>query len=157
MKISIKVLLLFIIFIINNSLLKAQTGNGTQLEYSYDANGNRITRTPINLTLISKSVVIDSTQNKNNKPTGNVSSNFRLSVAPNPTKSFVNVTLESNDVKGKFEFEYTITSITGALIVKNNVLASSTDIDLSGITDGVYLLKVTTSNKNFIYKIVKAN
>ncbi|MES2656523.1 MAG: T9SS type A sorting domain-containing protein [Bacteroidota bacterium] len=158
MKIVNKLILLFIIIIINNSLLKGQDTSGeTQLVYTYDANGNRLTRTPIDVTLLSKSVIIDSTQNKNNTLINNASSNFKINIAPNPTTSFVNVTVQSTDVKEKFEFEYTITSITGALIQKNKVSANSTDIDLSGIADGVYLLKLTTNNKNFIYKIVKAN
>jgi len=157
MKILNKVILVFIIIVINNSIIKGQSVNGIQLEYTYDANGNRLTRTPIEVTLVSKTIIIDTVQNKKNKPTNSATVDFKINIAPNPTASFVTINMQSTDLKEKFEFEYTITSITGALILKNKVLANSTDIDLSGFTDGIYLLKLTTNNKNFIYKIVKAN
>jgi YD repeat-containing protein len=142
---------------VNNCFLKGQSGNGTQLQYTYDANGNRLTRTVITVTMVSKTSVTDTLQSKKNVPINSAATDFKINVGPNPTTSLVTVSLQNTDLKQKEEFEYVVTSVTGAQVLTNKVQTSNTDIDLGGLKDGVYILKLMANNKTFIYKIVKAN
>ena len=144
---------------INNSFLKAQSGNGTQLQYTYDNNGNRLTRTVIdNFTItLGKTGITDTLQSKKYVPITNVSNDFKINVWPNPTTSTISIGLQSTDLKQKQEFEYVVTSITGSLLLQNKVFTNNTELDLSGLNNGIYLLKLIANNKTYIYKILKVN
>lgn len=156
MKLLNKLPLLLVILLLNNGLIKGQSTGTTKLEYTYDGNGNRITRT-VTVTLLNKAFITDTLQSKKNTPITNAATDFKISVAPNPTTSLVTIGIQSTDLKQKNELEYFVTSITGALVLQNKVYTNSTEIDLSGLKDGVYVLKLIANNKTFIYKIVKSN
>lgn len=152
-----KLMFLLLIFLVNKKIVMSQTIPGTKLEYTYDANGNRIVRTKINVLLLSKFNIADTISKKKEIPKEDLLSNFNIVVGTNPTNSNITIELKSSSTNTQNEFEYTITSSSGTLLLNNKVFSKTTNIDLSGLTDGLYLLKLVSNNKIYIYKIVKTN
>ena len=71
-----------------------------------------------------------------------------ISVYPNPTANFI--TLNREDLTGNFSLE--IYSLLGELLISSN---AQTQVDLSNLTNGVYILKLIQDNFIFTKKIVK--
>lgn len=157
MKTQIKFAVLIIVLCFIQTTLLGQTTIGTKLQYTYDANGNRTTRTILTVTLLSKFNPDDTINQKKETSIDKAQSAFNVIVGPNPTSCNITIELQSNSNTTINEFEYTITSSSGALLLSNKVNAKNSIIDLSGFKDGLYLLSLTTNNKTNIYKIVKAN
>jgi hypothetical protein len=74
---------------------------------------------------------------------GGVSESRTLSVYPNPASSIVHVSRESG---GSLQ----IISETGAVVARPTVAVGSDQIDVSGLTSGVYLLRDPVTNEKQI-------
>lgn len=157
MKTQIKFAVLIIVLCFIQTTLLGQATIGTKLQYTYDANGNRLTRSILTVSLLSKFNPDDTINQKKATSSDKAQSAFNVIVGPNPTSSNITIELKCNSNTTINEFEYTITSSSGALLLSNKVNAKNSIIDLSGFKDGLYLLSLTTNNKTNIYKIVKAN
>ena len=72
-----------------------------------------------------------------------------VSVAPNPTNSFVSITSKFN-IKSIELFD-----VQGRLLETSFENNTTTKIDLSGKQNGIYFLKINTENGNKVEKIVK--
>ena len=75
-----------------------------------------------------------------------------ISVFPNPTTSFLNI--------NSFQFnqqnsDYSVSDLTGRIITKGVLNKNINEIDLSTITEGIYIAKVNINNVVVNYKIVK--
>jgi hypothetical protein len=76
--------------------------------------------------------------------------NWNLSVYPNPTNGLIYI--EGKDLSGS---QIVIRNIIGNQIVKKVIQKSrKTEIDLSGYSNGIYLLHIRKGDKNVIRKIV---
>jgi YD repeat-containing protein len=160
MKTQIKFAVLIIVLCFIQTNLLGQTTVGTKLQYTYDANGNRSTRSILTVSLLSKFNPDDTINHKKETSSDKAQSTFNVIIGPNPTSNNIIIELQSNSNTVNTvinEFEYTITSSSGAILLSNKVNAKTGIIDLSGFKDGLYLLSLTTNNKTNIYKIVKAN
>ncbi len=71
-----------------------------------------------------------------------------LNIYPNPTKDFVTI-------KGKANTIYTIYDYTGKLIFTKKANTANTNIDLSELNSGVYLVKATLNNNTSFSKLIK--
>ena len=79
-----------------------------------------------------------------------------ISVFPNPTKSQITINISnSSDYK---QITVQIFSLTGRM-VHQSVYQNKTPIELSGLTEGIYLLRLTDKQKtlNYTQKIIKIN
>jgi hypothetical protein len=80
----------------------------------------------------------------------NVTSDLSLNIYPNPTVG--KVTIECLN-SGNFDFK--VIDPTGRMILsKTNIGGKTINIDLSGFSKGIYLIKVNSLEKSAIYKIV---
>ncbi len=71
-----------------------------------------------------------------------------LNIYPNPTKDFVTI-------KGKANTIYTIYDYTGKLIFTKKANTTNTNIDLSELNSGVYLMRATLNDTTSFSKIIK--
>ncbi len=76
--------------------------------------------------------------------------NYQLNINPNPSKNFINVNVDINLV-GR---SYTISDITGMIIVSGKVISENFTIDLTAFKSGVYYLNVGDKYKQNL-KIIK--
>ncbi|TKG90730.1 T9SS type A sorting domain-containing protein [Puteibacter caeruleilacunae] len=135
-----------------------------QVSFTYDATGNRETRSMIVEQLKSASLndsifVQDDLELGN----GNVKDNMlsedlsstllgkSIKVYPNPTSGALKVDVAGNVKNGLLM----IYSIKGSLIVKKPVHTGVTNIDLTKHPAGVYLMKVNIDGKLSDWKIIK--
>jgi hypothetical protein len=77
--------------------------------------------------------------------------NLSLQTYPNPASGVLNIYANGNQIiEG-----YTLMNLSGNILVNNaNVQAKGTSIDLSNISEGLYILQTTTSAKTYIEKII---
>ncbi len=72
-----------------------------------------------------------------------------LNVFPNPTK--YKITIETNALNSFFEFN----DISGKLLIKDAIISSKFEIDLSRFNSGMYFLTVYNGNQQIHRKIIK--
>ena len=73
-------------------------------------------------------------------------------IYPNPAKDVLYINISKHDVK-KIE----LVDIVGKLVYANNNVNINNKVDLAKFAEGVYFIRLYTSEKTFIYKISKVN
>lgn len=117
------------------------------LEYTYDANGNRVKREIMYVEL------------KSSKDTSKISSinsfiaSSEISVFPNPTKGqlLVNIT----NLSPKETSSILIYDINGRQLITISPITESNNIDLSSYSSGVYVMKISIGTDTSEWKILK--
>ena len=124
---------------------------GQQLnhEYSYDNAGNRTTRTIIQLN--SKRAGEANNEELCNPLTDVLSSGETMRLFPNPTQETIRLELLGDKKIGR----YTLTDITGRLVIEGSCETPSLTLNLSAQSEGIYLLEFLIDEKPHIYKIIK--
>lgn len=156
MKSAIQYTMVLLALTMFSAKLIGQTTAANKLSYGYDNNGSRISRVKTEVLIFSK-FNPNELITKKNPETDSAQVSFSVKVGPNPTSKLVTVQLETNTNKSNTSFNYTLTTNAGALVYTSTVLANNTTIDLSSLTDGLYLLKLTANNTTYLYKIIKTS
>jgi hypothetical protein len=78
-------------------------------------------------------------------------SSLNVSVFPNPTNNFVNVDLGNYNAV----VNYTLLSVEGRVIAKENNINNNFIIDLSSESKGIYFLNILTESDLKVYKVIK--
>jgi hypothetical protein len=147
---------LVIVLIITGSFLPRICHSQTiDFTYGYDASGNRTSRTFVykRSAKISKDTLsYNSIEKKKNSEIKEMLGTSAITVYPNPTKGLltVNIPLTENDVA-----RVTLYDIQGKSIMDYKNPGTSTDIDLTGLPSGFYLLRISLNNKPLTWKIIK--
>lgn len=79
-----------------------------------------------------------------------VQAGFKIS--PNPTNGLINVEL-SNALQNE-NVQFKLLSVTGQQVGAFKINGTSTDLDLTGFTSGLYLLQLVGNNINLVHRIV---
>lgn len=106
---------------------------------------SNLTITTLQINLIDSTLCADVIDN-----TGNIESVFTFDAFPDPANEIINIRMESG---GKIKI--TILDITGNIVYSNNFGEYLLEIDLTGFTDGVYIMHIEREgllyeNKKFI-------
>lgn len=133
------------IFILASSLGFAQS----KIEYTYSGSGNRTMRqisfSPFRVG--SK----DSTESAKEFP--KVLMKEGISVYPNPSKDFVNVSI--NDFDSSQKNNLTLIDAKGNEILFQTINSQKTEFNISQIKSGVYYFRVVKNESILYYKLVK--
>lgn len=147
---------LFIIYMIAYASLFSQTVD--YVEFGYDAAGNRTTREVIYL----KSSVVDDLQAINEtgfqRAMDSVEfkgklGNREISIFPNPTKGSLTVAIAGEEETAPATLA--LFSMSGEMILRQDIRQPNTTLDLSGQPPGTYLLQITTAAGRETWKVVK--
>lgn len=119
------------------------------VRFTYDASGNRISRT---IVLSSKRSI-----RKSESSTANVFTELlserKITIAPNPTNGYLKVIISGiTDVD---DCSLSIYSAGGQLISDNQDVRESTELDLSNHPNGYYVLKIKINDEISSWKIIK--
>ncbi len=136
------------------------TVNGQNtISYSYDNSGNRNSRT----ITVAKSALINTNQetegslNNQEQSKKNIHqdelNNVRFSIYPNPTRESVEIETENLPLESKGMVM--IFDVKGVLILKQDLTPHSTNLDLSQLAAGTYVLKVFIDSKVSEWKLIK--
>lgn len=136
------------------------TVNGQNtISYAYDNSGNRISRT----ITVAKSTSMDTDeenegsgnnqdQSKKNIHKGELN-NVQFSIYPNPTRESVEIKTENLPLESKGMVM--VFDVKGVLILKQDLTPHSTNLDLSQVAAGNYLLKVFIDSQVSEWKLIK--
>jgi uncharacterized delta-60 repeat protein len=75
--------------------------------------------------------------------------NSKLTLFPNPTIDYINIRLPSENLN----YEYQIIDLSGKTIIQNK--SSESLINVQALSEGVYIIKVLSQQKEFISKFIK--
>lgn len=145
-----KTLLILFTGIFISSALTGQT-----IEYSYDKNGNRISRRIVYLKSGKElnNTPTDTTAKKEiQEPMGRVSGDMHIQVHPNPTKGYLQVTITGTETN---THSITVVTMQGRQVYKNETFSSPGVVDLSGVPAGVYIMKIRSGSEEKEWKIVR--
>lgn len=145
------------IFFLLMMLLFATSWNSycqNAIDFTYDAAGNRKTRTlHVGAKKGSSSL---SDENKSIKEAFNddvfTPEIFRF--YPNPTKGTLEVEAPSNSENIQ-AYTIIITDVNGRIVLNKKVEPGRTMVDLSGQQDGIYILKLINGQRTSVWKIIK--
>ena len=84
-------------------------------------------------------------------------SNYDLLMQPNPTSGVFTVSLSGDSYRNDGQYEITILNLQGE-IVRTFDYENNTEIDISGLTDGMYLVRVEQNGQLLTYeRLIKSN
>lgn len=136
--------------LLTSAALNAQTYSAS---YTYDANGNRISATVIYLSqapsttppIVEEELPLD----QNNKLT--------INIFPNPTHGNLRVELTgaTEEQLSSPNNSIRVWDVQGKLLFSVPALGSSNTVDLSGYSNGVYIMQLFFNGKAKDYRIVK--
>lgn len=141
--------------------------------FTYDENGNRLTRTLTASRLSSPSKQIPSVINSKSLPTSQENSKtnetgqtemleknatlsegeITLNVYPNPNKGILKV--EFSNLPTKYESELRLYDLSGNEIAVKKNIENYTELDITKFKDGIYILRVTIDSKIYDWKVIK--
>jgi YD repeat-containing protein len=131
-------------------LLASLAGNAqTTYSFTYDASGNRLSRI---IPLKSASIANKDTLTNKQKTFEDLIGNRPVKIYPNPTKGLLKVEIPLTE-----EIRATIGIFTmqGALVKKQEVNSTSTEIDLNNQPPGMYILRISIGELSSEWKIIK--
>lgn len=136
-------LIIFNLFIIISVRIHSQSS----INFSYDAAGNRISRTIV--------VTRASEQSKLQEPSlKNDFEKARVTIYPNPTKGIISISIYGGNEELK-NSSLALYSISGALITSNRISDRTVTIDISGEAKGMYILKLILDGQTSEWKVIK--
>jgi hypothetical protein len=118
-----------------------------KVEYTYDNAGNRLTRQIITL---GKSAFISEGQAA---VVESHNGDRKVKIYPNPTKG--ELKLEIGNWEEGLDAYTLITDINGRTVCKNSLSGSITNIDLTNYPNGIYILRLSISQKWTEWKVIK--
>ena len=128
------------ILILNDEINHLKQGHDT-IQFSYDANGNRISR----------SLVIERIANHPQDPA--LSSEGSYDLFPNPTTAQFHLVLKEVDKESNMHA--TLLTSSGAVLEKRTIVDNVTTFDLSGKSNGVYILEIKGLDGVQTWKVIK--
>jgi len=73
---------------------------------------------------------------------------FEISLYPNPTSGFLNINSEADN------YSLQIFDLTGKIVINRTSLSETTQIDVSILTDGIYMIKLNNGSHHLTKKII---
>jgi hypothetical protein len=150
----LKVACLILIFITTNSTIFSQT-----VSFGYDDNGNRISRV-LEVEKMESGMISFPVKNlpmeyaKAKEEAENVmEEETTVNIYPNPTKGILNIEISNLSEEGKVDLS--VYDLNGAKLINDKNLAPITDLDISKLKDGIYILQIKLNGINYNWKIVK--
>ena len=127
------------------------------ITYTYDANGNRITRHYSPNRIMNDTIPTDAEADK-------VAAQYGIGVYPNPLMdgSSVTVAIARNKTEGQTSditeeaTVYVLDNTGKVLFSQKQTTSSPSQIDLSGYSAGIYHIKVAIGKEELFYKVMKA-
>jgi Secretion system C-terminal sorting domain len=150
---NIKAILSTLILILSIYSLKAQ-----HVDYTYDNRGNRLTRTTVQQ--LKAGAVQFPVINPKDIPVEDAKAEPVLGelstlVYPNPNKGFIKIDISNLPVDAKTEAR--VYDLSGQQQVVKMNFDSSSEIDISQLKDGIYILRIKINEKVFDWKVVKGH
>ncbi|MCX6153846.1 MAG: T9SS type A sorting domain-containing protein [Candidatus Kapabacteria bacterium] len=128
-------------------IFAANTAFAGHFHYSYDAAGNRISR--------SFSAQKIAVPHSNSPSKAIADTKHDIKVAPNPTTGIVSLSITNlaKDESGSV----VVVDLNGTIVYSLKSISAANSLDLSSLPNGVYIMNVEISGMKTSWKIVKQN
>lgn len=138
------------IFLLTFIMLAALNTNAQQkLSYVYDAAGNRISRT---IVLGARSA--DATTSQTDSVFfEEMLAEKQIKIYPNPVE--FELTISIDGYEPAMRGEYSLFTITGAMLLRNRISGTTTYVDMSRYSKGTYILNIQLNGQPTSWKIIK--
>ena len=123
-----------------------------EISYSYDANGNRISRS----ILLRKSAIVEDSVYKEETEKEifkDEIGEIQIRIYPNPTKG--NLIVEVSGASIGAEIDYSVYSSKGTSLMRQKFFDNNASIDFTNQPSGIYILKLNIEGKKSEWKIIK--
>ncbi len=126
----------------------------TTVSYTYDAAGNRLTRsTEVRLRTAEAAKSASETDEEEIKT--NTTQNFAVTVYPNPVRSLLTVQITGNaDIT---EHHVILTELNGRTIYQTVETSNEFSLDMQRFSGGTYFLSIRSGNEKSQFTIIKEN
>jgi hypothetical protein len=118
-----------------------------KVTYSYDAAGNRISRT-----IVIGELRADVSEEQEITTYSEILSELLIKIYPNPTTGLIRIEIQNLPVDETANI--TLYELSGKLIISKQT-SVSTEIDITGQPAGIYLLKIVAGKEQTKWKIIK--
>ena len=123
------------------NLLKLKQPSNDSIRFSYDANGNRISRS-----LTFKRIT-------NQEQDQTVIEEVAYKLFPNPTSDQFSII--PNEQPKESPIRATLLTVSGVILEEKEVLDNSASFNLSGMPNGIYILEIDSPEGHQTWKVVK--
>ena len=139
-----------ILFIVFFALMQLPSFAQNEISYTYDGAGNRIKR---ELLFAKSQTRAKSEQDKQPDNYTDRLNKQLITISPNPTHGIIRVHIDKYNSEDQYAvYVYTV---GGEKVFHSAHVEPTTDINLSNLSNGIYLLKITNGDKNITWKIIK--
>ena len=143
-----------ILLVILSIIAGIANGQTDPVSFSYDDNGNRIHRAII----VQKSMIVqfpttELSLDQNLIPPEPVG-DMTIKIYPNPTRGILK--LEIQNIASEETPTYMIFDLNGTLHISKKLVSPETNIDISHLKDGLYILRIIIGKDISDWKIIKS-
>lgn len=140
-----------IIFVIILAVTIRSLHGQNKVVFTYDANGSRLSRTLEIVVLKSSAITFPVDLAKLEE--ADLDGNYQIQVFPNPVTSSLKLVINGYEESSKKDA--VIFNVSGAEMLRFQRLSNECELQLSGLDDGVYIMRITIDSEIFVYKILK--
>lgn len=139
-----------ILFIVFFALMQLPSFAQKEIGYTYDGAGNRIKR---ELLFVKSKTRAKSEQDRQPDNYMDKLNKQLITISPNPTHGIIRIHIDKYSTEDQYAiYVYTV---GGEKVFHSAYVEPTTNIDLSNLSDGIYLLKIANSDKSVTWKIIK--
>jgi hypothetical protein len=140
------------IFFFNNNNLLSQS-----IEFNYDESGNRVSRTLITEQLKSGKIDFPVSDPQNLKAVDQIPTEGEINakVYPNPNKGLIKIDVANMPLDPVTELS--LYGLSGNQLLIRRNFDSYSEIDISHLKNGIYILRIKINETLFDWKIIKGN
>lgn len=137
---------------------------GQTVEYAYDNNGNRISRSIVVEELQSKSISFPVINPKSLKAVENAlmaetqeiipeEGELNTIVYPNPNKGLLKIEISNMPLESRKEMR--LYDLSGTELIIKKDFDSYSELDINRLKDGIYILRIKINERLFDFKVIK--
>jgi hypothetical protein len=123
------------------------------VQFIYDNNGNRIHQEVIILKSSSSTEIVKNIVDTLYHKSQIVENSYEIIIYPNPLQNELNITVNGEIPSGKNKVE--LFTLTGTSIYSGEIQNTTTQLDFSQFSSGIYFLTITVGKETDSWKIVK--
>ncbi len=150
----------YFLLILLSAIALSVSSQDRRIEYTYDAAGNRVTRTII----LSSSQLRSAASAAGNEETdeetlaqekvySDVLNRANILIYPNPTKGLLRIEISGNAESKPVNLQ--VYDMNGKILLQESNVVSSVTLNLSSQPAGIYMLRLTSDTEKKEWKIIK--
>ena len=122
------------------------------IQFNYDDTGNRLSRELVYL----KNSQVELQDYDFESVTTESIEGLIVKVYPNPGNGIFWLEIETEDNQPLNDFVLTISHIDGELVYRKEIVGSKTEVDLSALPDGSYVITLASKHDVYTKKVIKS-